>query len=197
MMTDSTTALTVSILGVSGTIAVALVTGSIALLTSRMAASSARLAQEREDEVRRVERQAEADRQATALAAADAAWRRDVIRQRIADLRGQAATFLACAQATGRAIDLAAESSRNDETRVGEDPPWNKLTEHLGSIMVGFPDDARRAAHAAVQSLRRAELTLGTRGVARDRVEELIASAQDQLDEFSVLARAEIERLGS
>jgi hypothetical protein len=203
-------AVTVAIVGVAGTVAVALVTVVGAITSARIQAKSAERNRDREDAVRADERRteeqrrrqeredqeqqaqhqrlAEAERRRDEAAAAAAEAQRQLNAERAAHQREVAAAFVTQAQTFYRilASAKAAETDRTDpDQRL-----WNELSERLGAVMLAFEDDDAQHAVAVMDSLQDVSDSLATRRVAPDVIERMLGAADEELRSFIVAARA-------
>jgi hypothetical protein len=183
------------VIGVTGSVVIAACTVVGALLSARIQAGTAARAQEREDAVRRDERESEERRRGEERAAeaerielerqADvaAADRADVAALRSLRLAVSGA-FVAQAQVLYRVLVLRAASDGQVRDERDDADRWNVLGERLGAVMVALDEPVARHAVAVADALQDALISLTGRREPPDKVDDRLATAEEQLRAF-------------
>lgn len=203
-------ALTLAIVGVTGTVAVAFVTVVGTITSARIQAKTAERNRDREDAVRADERRteeqrrrqereteewqaeqqrlADAERRRDEAAAAAAEAQRQLNAERAARQRDVAAAFVTQAQTLYRILVSITKATQTDRT----DPDqrlWNELSERLGAVMLTFEDDDAQHAIAVMDTLQDISDSLAMHRVTPDVIARMLDTADEELRAFVAAAR--------
>jgi hypothetical protein len=207
-------ALTLAIVGISGTVAVSLVTVVGTITSARIQAKTAERNRNRDDAVRDDERRteeqrrrqeqeaeerqseqqrlADAERRRDEAAAAAAEAQRQQNAERTAHQRDVAVAFVTQAQTLYRILTRSAKATETDR----KDPDqrlWNELSERLGAVTLAFEDDDAQHAIAAMDTLQEVADSLAMHRVAPDVITRMLSAADDELRAFVAAARGLLE----